>query len=202
MEPNNLINRIGRNTCLPPNRLLNLYNVIRHIPSGDLLEIGCWRGGSSLMISASAADNKPDSDVYICDTFTGVALAGENDNCHKDGDFGDTSEELVKSLLSEYNLTNATLIKGIFPKETGIKIESKRFSFVHIDVDVYEGYKEILHWLIGKLNIGAIIILDDYAIVTCSGATKAVDEFFSGRTDFILHLSPNTNIHSWVEYTG
>ena len=177
-------------------RLEFLWNKVQEAPEGDVVEIGCWKGGSSLMIATSAALHKFSSKVYICDTFKGVVLAGPNDNHHKDGDFGDTSQEMVDDYLSSHHLENYTLISGIFPHESEHLVTTDKIGFLHIDVDVYEGYLAILKWAQSKLVPDAIIVFDDYGLDTCQGATKAVNEYFAERQDFHLHL----NFDPWAQY--
>jgi O-methyltransferase len=202
MTPNELITLVdGKNSCVPPWKLQNLWDTISICPDGDLLEIGSWRGGTSLMIAASAAMHKPNSHVFICDTFEGIVLAGENDNFHKDGDFsGTTSKEVVEDLLKSQNLENFTVLKGIFPYDTGDLVNTQNISFVHIDVDVYNGHMEIFKWLEGRLVNGAILIFDDYGSPTCQGATKAVHDYFDNREDFKLHIAKDAKFHSFAQY--
>ena len=175
-------------SCIPFQKLDHLWNTVRDCPEGDILEVGCWRGGSSLMIADSARTHKPNSHVFVCDTFEGIVLSSEKDNYHKDGDFGDTtSKELVDELLTSYDLKNYSLHKGIFPHDTGEEVTSTKLAFVHVDVDVYEGHMGIFRWLEGKLVPGAIIIFDDYMSPSCLGATKAVHEYFDNNPDFEFH---------------
>ncbi|NBP00443.1 MAG: hypothetical protein EBU90_10030 [Proteobacteria bacterium] len=176
------------NTVIPPWKLDFLWNAVESCPKGDIIEIGCWRGGSSLVIAGASKIYKPESNVYLCDTFKGIVLAGPNDNHHKDGDFSNTSKEHVYNLLVSNQITKFNLIEGIFPLETSEQVSTSMISLVHIDVDVYESYKLILNWVQDKLVPGAILIFDDYSGAGCLGARKAVDEFFKDRTDYETFL--------------
>jgi len=204
MNPQELIQLIdGKNSCVPPHKLYNLWDIVQRIPEGDILEVGTWRGGTALMLASSAATHKPKSHVYVCDTFEGIVLAGPNDNFHKDGDFGgSTSKELVEELLGSKGLTNFSVHKGIFPRDTGDQINTKGLSLVHVDVDVYEGHIGIFKWIQDKLVIGAVVIFDDYGSPTCLGATKAVHDYFDERTDFDLFVSQNSAYHTFAVYKG
>jgi O-methyltransferase len=187
------------NTVVPHNKLQFLWDSVKACPQGDIIEIGTWKGGTSLVISAAAREYKPQSKVYLCDTFTGIALAGPNDNYHKNGDFGDTTKQHVNDLLQNQGLTNFTLLEGIFPYDTGHLINSDKISMLHIDVDTYAGYLAILRWAQNRLVDNAIVVFDDYAAWSCLGAKKAVDEYFAGRTDFEMHLTLD-NHSSWARY--
>lgn len=190
---------VNGNTVVPVHKLHFLWEAVRHSPEGDMVEIGTWRGGTSLVISAAAREFRPNSRVYLCDTFTGIALASDNDNYHKNGDFGDASRQHVQDLLSAQGLDNFTLLEGIFPYDTGHLIDSEKISFLHIDVDTYAGYLAILRWAQHKLVDNAIMVFDDYSALTCLGARKAVDEYFANRTDFEMHLTLDDN-SAWARY--
>jgi O-methyltransferase len=204
MNPQELIQLVdGKNSCVPPHKLNNLWEVIKLVPEGDILEVGTWRGGTALMLAASASVHKPNSHVYVCDTFEGIVLAGPNDNFHKDGDFsGSTSKELVEDLLASKGLTNFSVHKGIFPRDTGDQITTNGLACVHVDVDVYEGHMGVFEWAQDKLVSGAVLIFDDYGSPTCLGATKAVHDYFDGREDFDLFVSPNLAYHTFALYKG
>ena len=187
MNPNNLIARVdGKNSCVPPGKLMGLWDYVKEAPTGDILEVGSWRGGTSLMLAASANQHKPNNHTYICDTFEGIVKVNERDNYHKNGDFGDgsTSKELVEDLMKEHSIQNVSVHKGIFPEDTGHEVTSRSLAFVHVDVDVYQSHIDIFNWLEGRLVPGAIIAFDDYMAPTCEGATSAVDEYFSGKDDY------------------
>lgn len=209
MDKNHAINVASSgNTAIPPWKLDFLWEAVSACPAGDIVEIGCWRGGSSLVITGSASVHKPDANIYICDTFKGIALAGPNDNYHKDGDFSNTSKEHVHGLLSMNGLSKFKLVEGIFPIETADQVPTRSIALLHIDVDVYEGYRLILNWAQDKLVPGAIVIFDDYSGAGCLGARQAVDEYFAGRTDFEMYLrasdlvDPNDGRNtSWAKYT-
>jgi hypothetical protein len=84
--------------------------------------------------------------------------------------------------LKNKNLSNYSLIRGnIIETLPGFLINNpeKRFSLIHIDVDVYEPTKYILENTWDKIVKGGILILDDYG--TVEGETRAVDEFFQDK---------------------
>ena len=55
----------------------------------------------------------------------------------------------------------------------------EQFSFVHIDVDLYEPIKEALSFFYPRMRKGSIIVVDDYGSALFPGAKKAVQEFLS-----------------------
>jgi predicted O-methyltransferase YrrM len=55
-----------------------------------------------------------------------------------------------------------------------------RFSIINLDTDIYEPACVILEYLYPRLQSGGILILDDYG--KFPGETKAVDDYFEGRS--------------------
>lgn len=144
---------------------------------GACAEVGVYKGGTAELI----AINRKERPLYLFDTFSGIPYSGKHDNHHKMGDFNDTSFEKVCDRLAKYE--GVSVHKGIFPDDTGSVIDNVEFSFVHLDVDVYESYISALNVFWPKMIKGGIIICDDYNFDTCLGAKVAVDEFFESKPE-------------------
>lgn len=97
------------------------------------------------------------------------------------------------------NLNNFELLVGIFPDETGNYIKSKKFCFCHIDVDIYHSAKDIVDWIWDRLEIGGIIVYDDYGFEHCDGITRFVNEERSKRNRVVVY---NLNGHAVEIKTG
>ena len=91
---------------------------------------------------------------------------------------------LKNKKISNYNLIGGNIIKTL-PSYLENNPE-KKFSLVHIDVDVYEPTICILENIWDKIVKGGVIILDDYGRV--EGETIAVDEFFENKNVMIQKL--------------
>ena len=139
--------------------------------SGAILEVGVWRGGTGLILSKAAPNKK----VYLADTFTGVVKATNLDPTYVGGEHADTSESTVQTLLSESDITNAEILKGVFPDDTGHIIEDNNISLLHCDVDVFDSAKGIVEWCLPRLSVGGIMVFDDYGFEQCSGVTMLCD---------------------------
>lgn len=143
---------------------------------GDVLEVGTWRGGTGCLMGRRAASLGMNAHVYLCDTFEGVVKTSDEDASYSGGEHADTSQPLVQGLADCMGLTNVTLLKGIFPEDTGGEIENRTFRFCHIDVDVYESGKDVLHWVWPRMPIGGIVVFDDFGFSSTRGITKLVHE--------------------------
>lgn len=152
---------------------LKLYVQISNYLNGNICEVGVYKGGSAEIIANSKSENKK---LYLFDTFKGMPAVNEKDNHHKKNDFNDTSFENIKNYFDKFE--NVFVYQGIFPQQNSEIIKDDKFSLVHLDVDIYESYKNCLEFFYPRLVSGGLLILDDYNATTCVGAKIAVDEFF------------------------
>lgn len=130
------------------------------------------------------------SDVFLCDTFSGVVKAGENDNLYTGGDHSDTSEEIVRSLMVKLDLANVYTLKGIFPEETKGRIGDRMIRLCHIDVDVYQSAKDVFEAIWEQVLPGGLVVFDDYGSATTKGVRQYVDELSKDRDKMMIY---NTN---------
>lgn len=147
---------------------------------GDIIEIGLFRGGSFAML----CENNLKKHVYGFDTFEGLPQHSKEDNKHIKGEFANTSLETVTNLVSHLN--NHTIQKARFPQEIDIDLSDKKFSLVHIDVDLYREHINILNFIYDKVSKNGRIVFDDYNHPNCHGAKKAVDLFFKDKAEEII----------------
>lgn len=149
--------------------LMSLVQSVSNVP-GDIIECGSYKGGTA-MAMALADGNKH---VYAFDTFGGMPQVTEHDQ-HKAGDFGDVDyNEIVEATRPFYNLT---LVRGEF-SFTLPAFPPRPVSALFLDCDLYESYKLALNTFWPRVSPGGICILEDYGVVDCQGATKAIEEFF------------------------
>ena len=57
------------------------------------------------------------------------------------------------------------------------------FSFVHLDCDIYDSYKQTLEYFYYRMSPGGIILLDEYNDPPWPGCNIAVDEFLVGKPE-------------------
>lgn len=148
---------------------------------GDIAEVGVYRGGSSKLI----CEAKGGRHLHLFDTFEGLPELNENDDpseFHK-GQFSAFFEN-VKNYLKKY--PNVHFYKGLFPSTAG-GVKNKKFSFVNLDVDIYESTISCLKFFYPRMSKGGIIISHDY--VNSAGVRKAVDGFFKDKPEPIIVIT-------------
>lgn len=170
--------------------LWSIAKSIRRIP-GDIAECGVFRGASSfLMLSAGEGIGKH---LHGFDSFAGLSEPGAADRVgnartfkwkHNDMAVG---EEIAARNLSAFS-GQFTLYKGWIPERFDAVAERK-FSLVHIDVDLYEPTKAALEFFWPRLTPGGMIVCDDYGFESCPGAMKAMDEGAEGQSGAVIHLT-------------
>ena len=69
------------------------------------------------------------------------------------------------------------------------EVAELKFSFVHIDVDLYQPTKDSIEFFYNKLSRGGILLSDDYGSVWCPGAKLAFDEFLQDKPEQIILLT-------------
>lgn len=135
---------------------------------GDIAELGCYRGGCSLVMR----DLAPNKTLHIFDTFSGTP---EDDPLchHKKGEWSVSLEE-VKGILGDRPVFHP----GIFP-QTAAELNGVEFAFVFVDSDTYQSVRDAIEYFWPRLSPGGKLHFDDYAWEPCSGVKKAIDEKFS-----------------------
>lgn len=192
-----IYNRIKQNTLVDIYRCYELWELAEKSYNLDtnahFIEIGVWRGGTASVVGTKLASIGANVNFYLADTFSGVKKSSDKDSFYFDNEHADTSQALVldqiKGIYSNYKILN-----GIFPEDTAHLVdENAKFSFCHIDVDVYNSSKDIVDWIWKKLIVGGVIIFDDYGFHTCDGITKYVNEQKRKTDRLVVH---NLNGHA------
>jgi hypothetical protein len=164
---------------LSADEAFTLYdNLLRtsHI-KGDIAEVGVYKGGSAYILCAASSKLKK---IYLFDTFEGLPLDNflTKKQTPQKNWLNDTSIKKVYNLLVK-NKKNIriNIIKGLFPKSVSEKINKKKFSFVHLDTDLYQSTFDSLKFFYPRLNNGGCIIVHDYNSYGCPGVKASVDKF-------------------------
>ena len=198
-EFNQVYDSVKDYTMVDRYRCYELWKLVEQcakLGSGSIIEIGVWRGGTGALIARQALNCKIKDRVFLCDTFTGIIKAGSKDSAYSGGEHADTSKQMVEELVSQQlSLDNVDVLEGIFPDQTGQKIEDLTFRLCHIDVDVYQSAKDIVGWIWDKIVPGGIIVYDDYGFKCADGISKHVEEQMHLKDRLIIH---NLNGHSGI----
>ncbi len=168
-------------TGISPDRLgmLIAYSWMMSEKPGAFAEFGVCQGGSLDLLSRL----HPDRLIYGIDSFEGLPQGGPMDTYHiTKGEFA-LNEEEFEMLGICFMSKNVEILKGFSPEIFSHIITTQQYSFVHIDVDLYQSVKDALDYFYPRLIEGCIMIFDDYGFPTTPGAKQAIDEF-NGRCTY------------------
>ena len=175
---------------------LELYKMILKLP-GDVLEFGVYKGSSFIQFLSFREyyENFESRSIVGFDAygkFPDDLKLDSDKSCirkfEKEVGFG-ISESDLDMYLKKKNFSNYSLVRGDICNTLPEYLKNnpaKRFSLIHIDVDVYEPTKYILENTWDKIVKGGICILDEYGLE--EGETKAVDEFIHNKNILIQKL--------------
>ena len=152
---------------------------------GSFAEVGVYQGETAQMIHEMDSTRR----FHLFDTFEGFSkqdLTKEKiDEVNRSVDFSDTTVESVMRFIN--GNSNIVVHKGYFPATTQNFPEDK-YSFVHLDADLYNPTLAGLEYFYPRLSMGGVIIIHDYNH-SWEGVTKAVDEFLKIIPENLIEIS-------------
>ncbi len=169
-------------------QLYTLVKSVSKIP-GDFVEVGTYQGASAKLV----CEAKGARAFHVFDTFEGLPKLGPNDKGEalEKGLFSSNLKN-VQDYLKSY--PNVFIVKGIFP-DSASSILNKKFAFVHLDVDLYQGILDSLKFFYLRMSRGGVILMHDYIYVHGhtygEGIREAVQEFFHDKPEPVIELSGN-----------
>ena len=178
-----ILDEIKGHTLVDPIRCFMLYQfarATRTVP-GEVAELGVYRGGTGRLLSMTL----PEKLVHLCDTFDGMPERDTRyDPAAYSRDFlADTSLNEVREYLADR--PNVKLHPGTFPESAG-DLQQRRFSFVHIDADIYPSTVAACEFFYSRMAVGGVMLFDDYG--NCPGVVKAAEEFFADMPEVPCYL--------------
>ncbi len=169
----------------------NVYRCLRGVLhlDGGLAEAGVFKGGTAKLI----CEFKGDRPLHLFDTFEGMPETRPDVDTYSKGAFSSTSAGAVTRYLAAYPAVHVH--KGRFPDTAAGLPRDAAFSFVHLDMDVYESTLEGLRYFFPRLVPGGVLLSHDYNTHYCRGVKKAFDEYFEGRA---VRVQPLWDTHVMV----
>lgn len=151
--------------------------------NGDIAELGVCFGGSAKLI----CQLKKDKRLHLFDTFCGLPKNDFSINKIKAGEIKGGTLKEVEDYLAGYS--NIYYYKGIFPDTASeLKKENLRFSFVHLDADIYEATLDGLKFFYPRMQKSGIILIHDYHVNHLPGVERAVSEFLKDKPEKVIPL--------------
>jgi len=181
--------------------LYDLFDKIKNI-DGDIVECGAGLGRSLFLLSICANLYEKKRHIYCFDSFQGLPEISKEDipNSNtltrrgyslKDESYRAQEDVIIQHLIvsgisQDFISNHITFVKGFFSETLG-GYSGARIALLHLDVDLYQSYKECLEILYPKVVKGGVIAFNEYQETAKfhRGAKKAVDEFLDGKEEII-----------------
>lgn len=174
-------------------QMIKVHNEIFRNKKTDIIEFGVDRGGTLTTICKFVKNN---TEIFALDSFGFYADDIKNHVTNHDTHYlGKYRPFTKKTRFKEFNYlslekqlnqdlikknSKLDIIKCYFPDKIDEKylekINSKKYSFVHIDFDLYKPTIEAIKFITPKLERGAIILFDDYNFINQEGVKWAVKD--------------------------
>ena len=173
--------------------LWSFANATANLP-GDTAECGVFDGGSSFLMCSSRASQRGWSGLHhLFDSFEGLSEPDPADVPLDDRTYRwqkhdlAVAEDVVLRNLSEFPFVRSH--PGWIPTRFA-EVADRQFSFVHVDVDLFEPTRDSLEFFYDRLVPGGVLLCDDYGSSACPGATKAFDDLVARRPErTVVHLT-------------
>lgn len=182
-------------------RFYNLHQLaqsaLKMVPNGEFAECGCRKGHSTYILASILRDFGFKQGLHVFDSFEGLtdflpddqhevrAMSSSQINEMRSS-FASPEEEF-RNNLSEFPFVH--LYRGWIPDRFH-EIKDRKFSFIHVDVDLYQATRDSVEFFWPLLLDGGIMAFDDYGVTPFPGATKAIDEFLRENSHSLFHSSP------------
>lgn len=187
--------KIVQYESLPYNkRMLETYEVFKDLTlileensvNGVFVECGYGFGRSFAIFSHFAAKER--RKIYGIDSFIGFPNVSEIDYSIRNPRNGEWSvrslseaKKCIKNLGIFENNDEFKLFQLILDKNTKNPIPNEKIAFLHVDLDLYIGYKYALEMFWDQIQVGGVVLFDEYDQVQWPGATAAINEFLENK---------------------
>ena len=201
---------------------LNLYHLLSRTMyqnvSGDVVEVGCYRGLTAVMLQKTLDEHRSEKKLHVYDSFEGLPEKSPQDAFSPEGNIKksiyqdnkrmgkgwfQTSEETLRESFHTFETKLPYIHKGWF-EETLPQSLPEKISFAHLDGDLYESTLVSLENIYPKMAIGAIAVIDDYCDMdihertnALPGVKKACDIFFSDKPESVEVLAAGVQYQSY-----
>ena len=160
-----------------------LQKVLAAGVEGDVVELGCYVGTTSLFLQRLLASTGKTLHVY--DSFAGlppkvIADASPAGEQFKQGELVAAKSQLIRH-FKQAGLPLPVIHKAWF-EELTVADTPDTISFAFLDGDFYTSIMASLKVVWPKLTPGAVVVVDDYHTEALPGVAQALKEWRSGHS--------------------
>lgn len=164
--------------------LRELTGVLARGIEGDVVELGCYEGGSAVELQRYLVQHAPERSLWLYDSFEGLPDKTEEDRSPLGSLFQPGVLKAAQSRLKR-NFVKAGLPIPEITRAWFYELDPEDLpdavAFAFLDGDYYESILDSLKLVWPKMRPGSVIVVDDYQNVKLPGVQKALDTFLADK---------------------
>lgn len=191
-----------------------MYGVLHHLEKvlklnleGDVVELGCNVGTTSINIRRLLDEYKTNKEFHVYDSWQGlpkkllVDLNKDEKRQFKEGHCR-TSKSVFQRVFKLKKLKEPIIHSGWF-KQIPDEEYPDKICFAFLDGDFYSSIMDSLNKIYHKMVRGGIIIIDDCGWSALPGCQKAIEDFLKDKREILEHTGyPNSNLDFGKNHFG
>lgn len=162
--------------------LRELNRVLANEVAGDVVELGCYIGTTSVFLARALANTH--RQLYLYDSFEGLPEKSGADSSPAGAQFK-TGELLAakKRLIQNVKKANVPMpkIKKAWFNDLAASDLPELVAFAFLDGDYYQSILDSLKLVWPRLVPGATVVIDDYASEALPGVASAVNQWLTAH---------------------
>jgi O-methyltransferase len=187
---------------------INIYHLLRQVVAlevpGDVVELGCYEGITSILIQKTLNHLKSPKALHVYDSFAGLPnqTAEDKGGRFHGGMLGTTKANFLTN-FTRLGVKPPHIHEGWF-KDTLPQQLPDKICFAHLDGDFYASIMESLQAVYPRLSPGAIVIIDDYCAPELlnvhnilPGVKRACDDFLRDKPEKVQVLLAGDDAHGY-----
>lgn len=172
--------------------LSELDRVIEQGIAGDVVELGCYKGTTSLFMARLLVLTKSTKKLWLYDSFQGLPAKTEPDQAGLGAEFvvgalAATKSEVLRN-FAHANLPRPIIHKAWFSDLTTTDMPQS-IAFAYFDGDYYSSIVDSFRLCTDLLSPGAIIVIDDYSNSHLPGVALAVNQWMANNRSAIARFT-------------
>jgi len=185
--------------------LENLYNVITHEIPGDIVELGCNIGTTTMFIQKLLDELKCDKVIHVYDSWKGLPKMNLHDISSstykfKEGSCTTSKQSFINTFLDR-NLKLPVIHSGWFADIPDEEYPEK-ICFAFFDGDFYQSIMDSFQKTYHKIQKNGIIMIDDCGWSPLPGVHKACIEFLSDKHETLNMTAYPDNNGNYGSHNG
>ncbi|HUX14866.1 MAG TPA: TylF/MycF/NovP-related O-methyltransferase [Phycisphaerae bacterium] len=165
------------------NLLDRLHDVLVGGVPGDVVEMGCHAGDTSVFLARMIRELDPSRTLHLYDSFQGLPEKDAKDNpAYGEPGSVRTAEEVVRARFAQEGLPPPQIHAGWFAELAEAEFP-RQIAFAFFDGDLYRSIVDSFARVYPRLSPGAVVCVHDYGCDPWPGVTRACDDYLADKPE-------------------